>query len=313
MIIEEREPHVDYDREYLLVLDDFLTGAPVPLEAMAGERRGGGMMGGMMRGMMGGFVVPPYAALLANGRPPDDPDVLSVKRGERIRLRLMNPSGATTFRVAVGGHRMTVTHADGQPVEPVAVDSLLISMGERYDVIIEAGNPGSWPIVAASVEGRHRPARALIRYRDSRQSSPPPDAIPEGLRGGRLLRLGDLRGLQTLSSGSPDRVFDLRLSGRGETVWTIDGQAWPDADPLIVRSGEHVRVRMVNHSMMLHPMHLHGHFFQVGNVLKDTVLVPGHMGRVTFDFIADNPGRWLFHCHNLYHMEAGMAREVRYA
>jgi FtsP/CotA-like multicopper oxidase with cupredoxin domain len=69
---------------------------------------------------------------------------------------------------------------------------------------------------------------------------------------------------------------------------------------------------MVNHSMMLHPMHLHGHFFQVGGALKDTVIVPPHMGRVTFDFVADNPGRWFFHCHNIYHLEAGMAREIRY-
>jgi multicopper oxidase len=70
---------------------------------------------------------------------------------------------------------------------------------------------------------------------------------------------------------------------------------------------------MRNHSMMLHPMHVHGHFFRVGNALKDTVLVAAHMGGAEFDFVADNPGRWFFHCHNIYHMEAGVAREVRYA
>ena len=59
-------------------------------------------------------------------------------------------------------------------------------------------------------------------------------------------------------------------------------------------------------------MHLHGHFFQVGDAVKDTVLVPQHMGEVTFDFIADNPGDWLFHCHNLYHLDAGMARVITY-
>ena len=65
-------------------------------------------------------------------------------------------------------------------------------------------------------------------------------------------------------------------------------------------------------SMMLHPMHLHGHFFRTGNALKDTVLVEAHMGRASFEFVVDNPGRWFFHCHNLYHLHAGMAREVRY-
>lgn len=69
---------------------------------------------------------------------------------------------------------------------------------------------------------------------------------------------------------------------------------------------------MTNMSMCTHPMHLHGHFFRVGNALKDTVLVPAHMGRVSFEFTADNPGDWLFHCHVLYHMEQGMARVFTY-
>ena len=69
--------------------------------------------------------------------------------------------------------------------------------------------------------------------------------------------------------------------------------------------------------MMWHPMHLHGHFFQVENgtgrgPFKDTVLVAPHMGELSFDFAADNPGEWFFHCHNAYHMESGMARVVSY-
>lgn len=309
LIIEERTPHVAYDREYTLILDDFLPEAPIILEKLSASSQRGGMMGGMM----GGFVVPPYAGLLANGRLPLDQATFEVRQGERIRLRLLNLSGATTFQVAVDGHPMTVTHADGQPVSPVTVDSLLISMGERYDVILEATTPGIWPIVAASIEGESPPARALLRYRGSRAKTPPDDTLPDGLRAGRVLQLADLHSLAPLLPGSPDRVFDLVLSGRGESMWTINGETWPDAELLMVERGERVRFRVTNHSMMIHPMHLHGHFFQVGNVLKDTVIVPPHMGYVELDFITDNPGRWLFHCHNLYHMESGMAREVRYA
>ncbi len=95
-------------------------------------------------------------------------------------------------------------------------------------------------------------------------------------------------------------------------AWTIDGQAYPDADPLAIGEGEYVRVRMVNRSPAIHPMHLHGHFFQVGDAVKDTVLVPPHGGQITFDFLADNPGDWLFHCHNVYHLERGMARVFEY-
>jgi len=264
--------------------------------------------------MMGG-VVPPYAGLAINGRLPEAPAEFEARRGERVRLRLINPGGATTYRVAVGGHRMTVTHTDGRPVEPVTVDRLDIGAGERYDVVVEADNPGVWPIAAATLEGDAAPARAVLRYTDAAGSALR-DGLPDGLQSGRMLRYGDLQSVETLPpEGRPDRAFDLTLSGgmmMDPGVWAMGGEVYPDAPPLEVREGERVRVNMVNRSMMLHPMHLHGHFFRVGNVLKDTVLVRPHMGRASFEFVADNPGRWFFHCHNLYHLHAGMAREVRY-
>ncbi len=326
LVVEEASPHVAYDREYSLVLDDYLPGRPLPLDELlergagAGSMMGPGVMGrgmtgpgmmgpGMMRGMMGGFVVPPYSGLLINGRLPSAPAEFTVRQGERIRLRLFNPAAATSFRFAVAGHRLTVTHTDGRPVEPATVDALIIGMGERYDLLIEADHPGVWPIMAATVEGDSPPAKALLRYHGIRGSAPE-EGPPSG--DGRLLQLADLRALAPLPSGRPDRVFDLTLSGRSGTEWTINDQVWSEADPLRIEHGERIRFRLFNRSMMFHPMHLHGHFFQVGAAVKDTVLVSPHMGRVEFDFIADNPGRWLFHCHNLYHLEAGMAREVQY-
>ena len=331
LIIEEAKPHVEFDSDHVLVLDDFLPGIPQPLEELAGDGDGGGRMGGMMRGrreggmmgsrtgggMMGGMgvLVPPYAGHLINGRLPADPFEIRVRRGERARLRLINPASATTYRVAIAGHRMTVTHADARPVEPVMVDSLTIGMGERYDVIIQADEPGIWPIAALPIEGDGAPACALLRYTDATASAVR-DGLPEGLQRGRRLRYADLQSVETLPERrTPDRTFDLRLAGgmmMRPDVWTIDGETYPDAPPLEIEEGERIRVNMTNMSMMLHPMHLHGHFFRAGNALKDTILVDPHMGRVSLDFIADNPGRWLFHCHNLYHMEAGMAREFRY-
>ncbi len=270
------------------------------------------MMRGRGRGMMSGQV-PPYEALLVNGHGPEEPPTFEVRQGERVRLRLLNPSSATTFRFAIGGHRLSVTHADGRPIEPVEVDSLRIGMGERYDVIVEANDQGTWPIAAATVEGDSAPARAVLKYQGSRMERPP-EGLPRGLRGGRRLRYDDLQSVEMLSAGQADRSFDLTLSGgmMMQRGWTINGARYPDAPPLEIREGERVRFQMVNRSMMLHPMHLHGHFFRVGNALKDTVLVDPHMGREAFTFEADNPGRWFFHCHNLYHLESGMAREVRY-
>ncbi|CAN5509502.1 multicopper oxidase family protein [soil metagenome] len=317
LVIEESTPHVAYDREYTLVLDDFLPGEPEPIAAR------GMMGGGMMRGsgMMGGETpeacgLPAYPAFLVNGHPPADPAAFEVRRGERVRLRLINPSASTIFRVALAGHRMQVTHSDGRPVRPVEVDALLIGTGERYDVVIEANNPGTWNLVAASTNAGPGAARALLHYAGTGAAAPGEGNLPEGIRGGRLLTLADLHSVETTGKPGqrPDRTFDLTLSGgmmmaRG---WSIDGERYADAAPLEIRRGERVRVNLSNMTMCAHPMHLHGHFFRVGDALKDTVLVPGHMGRVSFEFTADNPGDWFFHCHILYHMERGMARVFRY-
>lgn len=342
LIVEPKREDLSYDREYTLTLDDWLDGVSgTPEDALSElERRGGGMGSGRKggrgpgrgegrgRGMgpgggMGGSGSISYPLYLIGGHTAEDPLSFEVRKGERVRLRLLNPSSHTTFRVAVSGHNLTVTHSDGMPVEPVRVDSVRIGEGERYDVIVEANNPGVWQIAAAP-EGKDRLARAILRYEGSGQSSTPPaDSRPQELSG-KLLSYGDLRTSreESLPSdglfGAPDRTLDLTLSGgMRDYVWTIDGQTYPDANPLEISEGEWVRFRLTNRSMMAHPMHLHGHFFQLQNgtergPYKDTVLVDGHMGEATFDFVADNPGDWLFHCHIVYHLESGMARVVSY-
>lgn len=264
----------------------------------------------------------PYPLYLVNGRTPEEPETLKVRRGDKVRLRLINPASDTAFRFAVGGHRLTVTHADGLPVEHVTVDALRIGMGERYDVLVEADNPGVWQIAAAP-EGKDGLARTVLRYEENGESSvPEADARPQELEG-ELLGYGDLRTTKDETFpedglfGGPDRTLDLTLAGgHGNYVWAINDHLYPDSDPLEVREGEWVRLNLQNRSMMAHPMHLHGHFFQVRNgtgrgPFKDTVIVDAHRDQ-SIDFVADNPGEWLFHCHNLYHLDTGMARVISY-
>jgi FtsP/CotA-like multicopper oxidase with cupredoxin domain len=113
-------------------------------------------------------------------------------------------------------------------------------------------------------------------------------------------------------------VIPLTLSAGANGAWTINGQAYPEADVLRFRVGERIRFQFRNMSMVRHPMHLHGHFFQlvdratgrVSGPVKDTVIVEPMMGAVDVEWVADNPGRWLLHCHHAYHMEMGMMREV---
>ncbi|MFW5919387.1 MAG: multicopper oxidase family protein [Halanaeroarchaeum sp.] len=317
LIVEEESPHVEFDREFTVVLDDYLSTAPRPLSEFGTEGTStdgggsGGMMGGGSGGMMGGEIGnrPPYDGLTIAGRGPDSPPTFEANEGERIRFRFVNASSATAMNVQLAGHPLTVTHADGRPVEPVSVDTFGFASGERYDAVVETTNPGAWELRATPINGNEAPAKARFVYGEDADETPTAPSSPTS-----RLSYDDLHSISRLEGvqGSPDRMFDLTLSAGQSGTWRIDGQAFPNADPFPITEGDHVRVRMTNRSPVLHPMHLHGHFFQVGDAVKDTVVVPGHMGQVTFDFVADNPGDWFFHCHNLYHLEAGMARVFRY-
>ena len=336
LIIDPRREPLSYDREFFLVLDDWLDGLEeTPEEAFARLRAGGSEMEGMPSMEEEGEEeeeeeaatpaaagTPPawppdliYPLYLINGRPPQAPAELTVRRGDRVRLRFGNPGSVTIFRVALAGHRLTVTHADGLPVEPVTVDALRIGMGERYDVLVEADNPGIWQL-AAQAEGTALLARAVVRYEGSAGAAPPVDALPSELSG-RFLRYDMLQAGPDLRvpPGEPEQVVPITLGGDEDTyVWTINGQAFPEADAIPAGSGQSVRFEMENRSEMPHPMHLHGVSFRVDagggrGPMKDTVLVEPQE-RLAIDWVADNPGDWAFHCHNIYHAEGGMLRVI---
>ncbi|MEO2168412.1 MAG: multicopper oxidase domain-containing protein, partial [bacterium] len=135
----------------------------------------------------------------------------------------------------------------------------------------------------------------------------------------RALKLEMLRAIEPTTL-PPGKRRDLRVVVGGDMknyVWMMNGQAFPKADALLIGAGERVGVEMVNESGMWHPMHLHGHFFRALNgagersPLMHTISVPPKE-TVRIEFTADNPGNWFFHCHNLYHLDAGMARIVKY-
>ena len=111
-----------------------------------------------------------YPLHLINGRAPTERDTITAKPGQRVRLRLINAGSDTAYRVAVGGHRLTVTHADGFPVEPVEVDNVLLGMGERYDVVVTAGD-GAFPIVAVP-EGKQDPAGEAVLRTNAGSTAP---------------------------------------------------------------------------------------------------------------------------------------------
>jgi FtsP/CotA-like multicopper oxidase with cupredoxin domain len=270
----------------------------------------GGMGEEMQSPLLGGSGDVDYPHYLVNGRTPEAPSTLTAKPGQRIRIRFVNAGSDTAFRVALGGHRMTVTHSDGFPVRPAETDALLIGMGERYDVLVSAGD-GAFPLVAAA-EGKKGQGLAILRTATG--SSPgndrPVELDRQVLTGTELSPVEDVR----LASKRPDRTHRLALAGAMAPYrWTINGRPFPDGESLPVTQGERVRLRFENHSMMFHPMHLHGHTFGLtrGGARKDTVIVLP-MRSVEVDLEADNPGQWATHCHNIYHAEAGMMTALSY-
>ncbi len=331
LVIEDPNEPGGYDTEWIVVLDDWTDGiGKSPDEILAAFQNQGGTVsqgmnpGGMMGGPSGmghGSMGSPlgdagdidYPHYLINGRVPAAPATFDGRRGERVRIRIINAGADTIFRVALGGHVLTITHTDGYPVAPTQVRSFLIGMGERYDVLATLGD-GVFPLVARP-EGKNGTAWALVRTASG--TAPTPGVlVPEldaGADDGTRLAAAEPARLPTRE---PDAVLDVQLNGQmSPTAWGINGRRFGEDTPLQVRQGQRLRLRMTNMTMMTHPMHVHGHTWSLpdsGGLRKDTVLVLP-VRTVAADLQADNPGAWMLHCHNIYHAELGMMTTLRYA
>ncbi|GHC66405.1 multicopper oxidase family protein [Streptomyces flavofungini] len=354
LIVDDPKEPLEYDEEWVVVLDDWVDGVDgstpdtVLTELRAGMDHGGGHGGdggghdmthmsmsrprakaptkptdppGPSRMMMGaksdilgpdaGDVAYPHYVM--NGRVPASPTTFRARPGDRIRIRLINAGGDTAFRVALGGHELTVTHTDGFPVRHQKADALLIGMGERYDVLVTAKD-GVFPLTAVA-EGKKATARALLRTGGG--APPPASARPEELTG-RVLLADRLTADDSvaLKARKPDRTIRIRLTGgMAKYDWAFDGKPYSPTTRHPVRTGERVRIAFTNATMMWHPLHVHGHTFALagapGRPRKDTAAVLPN-GTLTVDFDADNPGLWMIHCHNVYHAEAGMMTTLGY-
>jgi len=296
--------------------------APEPrMAGMAADAPGMGMAGMDMSGPDGmrvGLNDVHYDAFLANDRTPADPEIVRVERGGRIRLRIINGASSSQFWVNLGELVGRVVATDGHPVHSVEGSRFPISMAQRLDILIDLPRTGAFPILAR-LEGAGRqtgivlatPGARIPQIADSAQAAPPVDNSLEAR----------LTAVEPLLPRPADVVRTITLSGSMKPyAWSMNEEYWPQVTPLMLRKGQRVEIDLVNRSRMAHPMHLHGHAFQViaidgrpiQGAVRDTVLVTPMMGRIRIAFDADNPGRWAFHCHNLYHMITGMLTEFRY-
>ena len=288
---------------------------------MSGMMDGGMMDGGMMGGMsMGAMDLNDFNfdAYLANDRTLDDPEVVEVDKGGKVLLRIINGSAATVFWIDTGALQGRAVATDGNPIQPVAGNRFGLAMGQRLDIELDLpADGGAFPVLALREGAVERTGiilaskgAAVARLANASEAAHPAFS-------GDLAQEAQFSALTPLADRPVDRSDSLMLGGSMMPyLWTIDGQSWGTHRPVEARSGERVTLTFHNMSMMAHPMHLHGHHFQVvalngravAGALRDTVHVPP-MSMVTVALDAGEAARWMLHCHHMPHLATGMMTE----
>jgi FtsP/CotA-like multicopper oxidase with cupredoxin domain len=257
-----------------------------------------------------------YDAYLTNDRTLADPDVITVDPGAPVLLRIINAATATAFWIDAGALNATVTAVDGSPVQPLATGPIPIAMGQRIDLTVQIPpGGGAFPVLARVEAARFQtglifatPGAIVTRVPDLAEIAAPHTDIS-------LDRL--LRPAVAPAPGDPARMIHVMLGQGDGYVWSINGQTHGNHQPLRARLGERLELMFMNPTSMMHPMHLHGHHFQVVGLgsdridgpVRDTVIVPPGVN-VTVALTADKIGAWYMHCHHLYHMAGGMMTEL---
>ena len=277
-----------------------------------------GQSGGMMMDGMSMLNDIAFDAFLANDRTLDDPEIVAVEKGMKLRLRVINGSAASNMWIDLGGLKGELIAVDGHAIIPVQGRVFPLAIAQRADIRIEIPNgPGVYPILFRP-EGLTRRTGIVLATVGMRMEKLSPDgelapALDASFE-------AELRAVAQLRDEPVTRTEVVMLTGGGSDYsWGFNGKPIMHESLLSVREGERVEVVFHNMTMMAHPMHLHGHYFKVVEVngrrfdgaIRDTVLVPP-MQRVTIRFDADNPGTWAFHCHHIYHMNSGMMGTLNY-
>ena len=254
-----------------------------------------------------------YDAFLINGK---ETSQLNTRR-KTLKLRLINASASTYFYVEFAGSNMQVIAADGVNIKPFFTTRLRVAIAETYDVIVRRPKRQSYELRATAEDVSGHASLFLGQGKQVQaQDVPKPDILAGHKKDPYNYKR--LKALENTNYGEPDRTVQLDLTGSMRNfVWSFNNKTLKESDKIMIKKGEVVRFVLNNKTMMHHPLHLHGHFFRVLNgqgdysPLKHTVNVPPH-DKVEIEFLASEEKDWFFHCHNLYHMKAGMSRVISY-
>jgi FtsP/CotA-like multicopper oxidase with cupredoxin domain len=259
-----------------------------------------------------------YAAASLNDKMLGYGDPVRVREGERVLFRLLNASPTENVTLALPGHRFTVVALDGNPVPTQrAIDAVFLAPAERADVIVDMSRPGRWILGAVSDEDRNKGLGIVVEYANAQGE--PQWSAPAATAWDYTIFGND----QPVPA--PDERIELLFEkvpgGRGGyNRWTVNGKSWPATNPLFsARPGRRYRLAMTNKSGDNHPVHLHRHTFELtkigdkstAGVMKDTINMTRY-STVEIDFVADDPGPTLLHCHHQDHQDEGFMGLMTY-
>lgn len=338
IIVESKEAE-NYDRDYTLVLDEWESESHSETETNEVEDADAHdnmdmnsmedmeMDEGSSEEAMMSHDMSSYDIFTINGKTYEENEPLNVKEGETVKLRFVN-AGYMAHQIHVPVD-YKVTHLDGQKVNnPQTVNGSVIEVapGERVDVEFVADDSGDFTIDCHGEMEASKDMQLDVVYEDGDGKRAEHNSSQEMLD---LTKLGEKTEPTFSLDDEYDAEYEMELGTKMDTsaemgmVWTINGETYPDVPPLEINEDDKVKVTLTNNSMdkAVHPMHLHGHFFQIlskngeklegSPIIKDTLNVKyGETYEIAF--LADNPGNWLFHCHDLHHASNGMVNIVKY-
>lgn len=260
-----------------------------------------------------------YQYATINNRMLGEGEPIRVRQGHRVLMRLLNASATENVVLALPGHRFTVLAMDGNPVpKPTSVEVLSLAVAERVDALVEMNAPGVWILGSTLEPARKMGLGIVVEYAGHPGSPVWQDPAPA---------VWDYTQFANAAAApEPDESFELTFRDIGPQhgsqfdTWTINNQSWPQIEPLTVHPGKRYRLVFRNGSGDQHPLHLHRHTFEVTRIgdkhlsgLRKDVINVMPLDTVEVDFIADNPGNTLWHCHQQLHMDYGFMQLIKYA
>lgn len=318
-----------YDREVFLVLKEFLPffsqGGDMTMDFLAGTalpelKTMGTEQDDKFKGPKGYEVG--YERFSINGKMVGHGDPLRVKQGEKVLFHLLNASAGEIRSLALPGHTFRVVALDGNPVpRPADVPVLWIGTAERISAIVEMNHPGVWVMGDLDDDDRGHGMGIVVEY--ANQTGKPLWHKPAAAHWDYALFAKP-----GATAAQPDETVEITITKQngalnGFNQWSLNGVAFSMqtmTPTYTVHQGGRYRFKFRNASDDIHPLHLHRHSFeltQIGGkptagVIKDVFMLGGFQ-EAAFDFVADNPGLTLFHCHQQLHMDYGFMALLRYA